>query len=238
MKKRGLISYFMILGIVLLILVGLIYYIYSYQTEARYSDVEHVRQIIEFASLSCMELTGKEALDLISKQGRVYPTEFYEYEGNNVYYAYLEEPRVVTIIELEDEVSIYVKKNHLACINGTIQDIKSKGISFDSTDIDVEALITLEDVRLTLNYPVQVNMKGASFILDPVLVSIKSPLYEMNRISEEIVDSYDEYSGYLDSIYHDSVSYDVNPIISNDGSKIIISITGGDDKYNFAIRKK
>lgn len=79
MLKRGQISLFIILGIVLLGLFGLIYYIFphsnSVDPQKTYTDIIRSTQIREYANL-CLDKAAKEGLFLVGMQGgRIYANQ-------------------------------------------------------------------------------------------------------------------------------------------------------------------
>ena len=78
-KKRGQISLFILIGIILVVLIGVIIYLLSSQDVEREPE-EFTQQAVEKLVESCVERTGEDALKFMGLQGgEAYPIGYPEY---------------------------------------------------------------------------------------------------------------------------------------------------------------
>jgi len=172
-KKRGQISVFIALGIIILIAVGLYFVVRNLgipEPEVVVpSEIVPVKNYVE----SCIENTMDEAISVAGLQGGYvylpndldespfghltivgnFKTPMWYYSGNN---------RVPELFEIEDGISRYVTENIDRCLND-FKDLTVYSVT-KSDGINVQTLINREDVLVKVDMPVEINKEGQRFV--------------------------------------------------------------------------
>ena len=166
-KKRGQISTFIILGLVLLILLGLIYYLKSMSVEddlslTEESSLASASKSMETYVETCLLEIGLEAIEYIGLHGGYYDfTNVYATSGsdyNTAYYFFLDENIMPTKEIIEIEIAKYIDDNLFLCL----QDFESfQNQGFTVEEDNPETVVVLNDepidsVSISLYFPLTI----------------------------------------------------------------------------------
>ena len=148
--KRGQISLFIILAIVILvIIVGLMFFLKTKSekdiSQKIFSDQElnAKLKVLQGSFFNCLDSVTKESIDLITKQGGYYqkPTNYYEFDTSFIPYYYANGNIVPNNQIIESELSEYVDQNLIPCLEKV-----DKGIF----NIDYELPKTVATIKDTI----------------------------------------------------------------------------------------
>src|SRR3989344_5255805 len=139
--KRGQVTVFIILGIIIVAVIGITYFIISERAkqikqENKFdeSKLQPLKEYIE----SCIESEGEKALNIIGKQGGDIDPGLYQYYFDNKisYLCYTDSftacfnRRPNLIQHMENELKNYMEKNLISCVN--LDEIKKAGFNVQS----------------------------------------------------------------------------------------------------------
>ena len=173
MNKRGQVTVFVIVGIVIVVSIFLVFYflgdVFKTQTETEVvfdeSSLEPLQDYVE----DCIEKHGDEALELIGKGGGNIEPGFYQiYYGEKLNflcytdnYAACVNRRPFLSSYIEGEIDDYLLTKLNECIN--LDSIRGEGFDVQEGEIDVETSVGKYNVIVTLDYPVTIS-RGDSVI--------------------------------------------------------------------------
>ncbi len=142
-------------------------------------------QQVSTAVTDCLHLHGTTAFEQIGLQGRLYPKRYIEYEDIQVYDA---AKRLVTLPELEREVSFYLREHVPECITNTIDSIK--GATIEVEEEQVTTRITDKEVVLEWTQPITIRISTQQLRLERFSSTFPVRLRSLWNASEAITSTY------------------------------------------------
>ncbi len=183
MLKRGQVTIFLIVGIVLLGVFSGVFYLVSTINEDRlkgeqetplYSELRP--QFVTFVE-SCLEQTAEPGLYLLGKQGGIIEPEgkFLATENDIINYAYLNGEYLLHKEEMETQLNRFIEDNLNDCINNfaAFQDL---AYEIRTEEPQVKSLIQLNSVDISLNYPLEIISGKEQTKVEDFKISIDLPL--------------------------------------------------------------
>lgn len=195
MKKKSQIGIFVLLGLVLVISAGFIFYLNGYNVKT--AETEKTSELsLELAPLkgyieSCIDGVGRDVISLIGPHGGYfilpkYSTE--EYPAKTAYYFYINRDLMPSKNEIEQELSKYMNEELFFCIRN-FADFKEMGLKVEQGEIDTETAIGSDSVIFKVNFPLLISKAGNEFRLDSFTESIGNVrLGVIYNVSKEIID--------------------------------------------------
>ena len=184
MQKNGQVTLFVIVGLVILIISGIIFYIkfyvpdtakeYSSDLEAVKSNIEGCVENIVRQGLSYLELHGGYALinDGFSTNGLPY---YYKDNLSNI-----PEKNI-----FEEEMNKYVTANVQDCFNEVVVE-----------DLIVESKLDIDKFNVFLDYKANFEVKGISYSLDKINIVVDTRLSQLYEAARFIIDDYVANNGW------------------------------------------
>jgi len=174
--KRGQLSIFVIIGIILVVVIAVALFAYTNVKSgggARLGE-EGIESYVVYVD-DCLEQTTKDGLVLIGRQGGYYKNSLksFSYSGSDdepsplntdlpeieVSYYLNSGDYFPTIENIEFSLSKYVEDNLNLCV-GDFKILRDKGFEITAGEIKAEAKIMEDKTIITLNYPVVANYKN------------------------------------------------------------------------------
>ncbi len=201
-EKKSQISLFIIAGIVIVIIVGFIFFYLSLRTtdvasEETTSKNQHIIGFIE----GCVDQKAKQSLFFLGFIGGdtwvrsttgEYSDPFrglyYLYDDYyKIPYYYYEDIPIIESVKIKDILAEFINKNMRYCINNF--ENLNEGVDFViPEDVETDVLIKDDVVIFNVEYPVIVKRGGQETELAPVFTAnIPLRLKRMDEISREIV---------------------------------------------------
>ena len=205
-SKKAQVTFFIILGIIIIGLIGLIIYIRTgsfklgsnIEIEKGVSTSLQLNVIKEYVD-NCLQETSKEGLNIIGKQGGYYniPKSISTILiGKNVTYYYSNKKIYVPDISvIQKELSDYISDNLIKCLD--FKEFKDKGYNINGKNILVETKINDKNVDITMNYPITIEKDGISANLNDFNSIINSNIKTLNSVSSKIVNDYSKKPGFV-----------------------------------------
>ena len=227
MNKKGQITLFIVLGIVILLVFLFVYFLESgYISKTKnfaksfglISDKDAVKNFVD----SCMEETGKNALTLVGLQGGyVLPKNYAEIENIRVNYGYYEKKNVLVTKEaLEEEIKKYFELFMPACVD----DLKNYNLVKEN--MTVNASVSEMLVSMNARYPISIVKGDSKIVVDPkYAVRYRIRLGKMIDIADDIVRKTFGREDIIDMAYLYSIGNEFNVQISDEAGIRIYMIT-------------
>ncbi|MBS3133717.1 hypothetical protein J4214_00630 [Candidatus Woesearchaeota archaeon] len=171
--KRGQITVFIILGIIIVAVIGFTYFIFNERTKQIKNDVEFdeskLQPLKEYIE-SCIKVEGEKALDLIGKQGGDIEPGLYQYYFDNKisYLCYTDsftpcfDRRPNLIEHMENELKNHMASKLGACID--FGEIKKAGFKVEHENkINISVSVGKLNTIMNLDYPITIT-KGNTIV--------------------------------------------------------------------------
>ncbi len=228
--KRGQISIFVIIGILIIVVVGIWFGVRSgiFEKEKVNPEVQPIYSFVE----DCLKKTGYEAIDYTSKKGGYFVSPNLSLDNGIPYYLYEGKNLMPSKEKFEEQISLYIEDSLIFCINGFI-DFPDFEVEFQ--DLKTETKILDENVEIKLNYPLSI-LKGENsytfknFEVDiPVRLGIVySSAFDIILNQMDIPDSVDIFLINEVGLIND---VDIN-LLDYDDRVVILTIVDKNSKIN------
>ncbi len=206
MNKKAQVTFFIILGIIIVLLVGLIIYIQngSFKLGSNIEIQKGVSTSLEVTNIkeyvdNCLQETSKDGLFVIGKQGGYYSipkTISTILVGENVTYYYSNKKIYIPNISvIQKELGDYISNNLIKCLD--FKEFKDKGYNINGKNILVETKINDKNIDVTMNYPITIEKDGISANLNDFNSIINSNIKTLNSVSSKIVNDYSKKPGFV-----------------------------------------
>jgi hypothetical protein len=238
MNKRGQVTLFIIIAII--IVAAMVIVIYP-RIKASF-----IPTVPASSFEKCLMPSVTEAVDIVSKQGgSINPSLYYMYQGNKIeYLCYTYENYKTCVMQqpmlkkhVENEIASYVKPTAIACLSQLKTEMEGQGYTSQVNFKDVSVELASNDVQVTINTTASFTREGTQSF-NKFVVSESSKLYELVMLSTSILNSEalygdSEITTYM--IYYPNIK--LEKLKQGDGSKVyILNDTTTQDTFQFATR--
>ena len=216
MKKKGQVTFFVIVGLVALVTVIIGYYAKDYvvqnilkrDLEESIIVPEKVRPIQNFI-LSCLRETGEKGVKLLGQQGGYIniPRNPYAltqlnldsnaltiYGDNKAAYWFYEQPnkvqfkQVPTKIEMERQLSSFIENDVVNCLNN-FKDFPEYQIK--QGNLKANSVINKNEVSFSLDFPIEIKIQDFEFDINKFSQRINAPLLDLYEKAKELFENLD-----------------------------------------------
>ena len=221
--KKGQITIFILVGIVLLVAVGFLLYYQSYSiaksdVNSIFSfglDVNPIQNYIE----NCLSITADEGLGYIGEQGGYYKLDDVPSTNsaiyNTSYYFFLGRGLMPSRSDIEGELSDYIEDYLLLCLQN-FSTFKEQGWEIESGDIKSSVKLNGDNVRVLLDMPLTVKKgeqqkKVSRFIADSqndfmrmfntASVLVEQQMFDPDNICLSCIFDEADKNGYIIELY-------------------------------------
>jgi len=213
MQKKGQVTLFIILGIILAVIIGLI--LFSRQaniyTPATQENLQEKLSSIQNHILDCLDEASKDPINRIAQQGgylTVIPDSYRLWNDSTISYLCWNQVnqiacrnRMLTLQTMQDQLDIAIKQQIETCLDvqGESDLIQTYDVLLPK-DFDVKTEITTDNVLVTLDYPITLRAKsGDTKVSEKEFTqTIDVPLGDLYEVSQEIVNA--KATGFFDSL--------------------------------------
>ncbi len=205
-QKRGQISLFGILAIVLLIIAGSYFIMESDVLNKGAVEVQSVQSfkpntgsIAQYVE-SCLSRTGEEAISFVGLQGGyedVNSAEFlYSPPFYTAYYFYEGEDLTPSMSRIEQEMSAFVV-NYLPDCLEDFETFKQRGISVSQGEPRVTASLGEEVASFSLSLPLQIEASNGQQALSDFRAEVRTPFRKMLEVASTLTQQQVEDPQYI-----------------------------------------
>lgn len=198
MLKRGQVSVFAIVGIVLVILVALFFFLRNEYGAfvAPTVFLNEKAKPIEDNLKGCILSVSQQSLNTFGKQGGDFnPSNYLLYKGMNVKYFCTniigkEECLNVmpTLREMEEKLSFEIQNGVNSCVN---KDLAKSGLGYDikAGKLDTKVEFAGENVLVKADYDVEITKGDIKTTINPVALSFDAPVEELYSVAVDAVNA-------------------------------------------------
>ncbi len=224
MQKRGQVSLFIIVGIILVLAVSLLYFVLAPDSDpgvVTAADMAPIRNYIDL----CAKSSAEDAVRLLGLQGGYInvPSPYFESVYTDIaYWYYTGDDTYPTLEKMEQELSGYMNENLLDCIDD-LRVFSDMGYAFSFGEISTQASIGQNNVEFNINYPITVIKDNRRTEISTFYQNIPVRLGYIYDISREIVSGHVEDPDWIDVSY--LLGLDITPrIYPYEGSRLVYSL--------------
>jgi hypothetical protein len=244
MEKKGQVTIFIIIAIVIFV-AGLLIYLFVPQVKSTLSGSSRNPETFIY---ECVEEEIRDAIKLVSlRGGSITPKHYTLYDNEMVeYLCYTNEYYSMCVVQqpmlnghIEREIKDYIEDNVRVCFDSLKKSLGKKGFSVNMKEGPIKIELLPNRVVSTFNYSLTLT-KGDTEKYDSFSVVINNNLYELMSIANSILKWETLYGDADTNAYMLYYHYlDVKKKSQSDGTKVyIISDLETKDKFQFASRSK
>jgi len=244
MNKKGQVTIFVIVGILLVAGVVLFFALFKTGQIDILGDQEFNPE--SFVD-KCIRDSSREKIDImVSQGGFINPTDYKVYNDINVAYLCKNvnyyEPCInqypLYISRLQEELEQETREDVESCFLILEDELKKRNYGFEGGDFSIDVILKPERVELIVYRDMKLTKNGVPREINSFSSVIKSPLYDLGFVANEIVRQeakycYFEYVGFM-LLYND---FDIKKYVMSDSTKIytILHKSSGEE-MNIAVR--
>jgi len=190
MQKRGQISTFLIIGIVILAVVGMVLYFRSAQiSQVPKEAVAPEAQPIQTFVSECIQRTAIPGIFFLGEQGGYIntPANSFDTDLYSIAYGSINHQNSLPSLDtMQNELSSYLQQFLPLCTNG-FQDFRKQGININESSPTVQTRIFQNEVMFIVDYPITVARDGKETKMQNFVENIPIRLGNDYSIAEKIV---------------------------------------------------
>jgi len=190
MLKKGQLTLFIIIGIVILFLVGLVIFQRNVGLESDTEpnlDVLDVTEIKSFVD-NCLDKTFVDGIEIIGMQGGYYyPEDYISVMGFfvPVYHDFRKGDQMPTLDSVENELELYISEFLPMCIDLTA----FEGYQIQDGEMTVDVSLMMEnDADVDIYYPLSIRKNDAEVQISTFSASAELPLRKGFDVSRRFID--------------------------------------------------
>lgn len=255
MNKRGQVTLFIILGIVLVVVILLVTVFKGDVIEGIYREesdenlvsgqVETVRSFVE----DCIAETGNEVIEIIGRQGGDLEPglSHYVYGDQVAYLCYAEtftscySRRPFLIEHMEEQISEYIQVNLDSCLQG-FSSWENRGYTIEAGAYNVETVIGNYDTVVVVSYPTPIKITKGDAVAEEnrFSKSFNVPLGKLANVAKSIVNK--EMTQPLGQVFTLAIvdlykgEVEIQRITHIDSEIYILNLRDDDYKFQFAVK--
>ena len=210
MYKRGQVTIFLVVGIVILALFAGIMYFTSYVRQNQLDDdatlhplAARVRpQITSFVE-SCIEETAVPGIYLLGIQGGIIypddPTKILVTENALINYGYLNGVNQLSVEKMEQQLDKFIEENLAFCLDNFISFSEQAIVVMEQGGLQSKTKITSNDVLLELTYPLKVTLGKDQLEIETFQERIPLGVRKIVDEAEKIITFHQQNPGSIDT---------------------------------------
>lgn len=186
--KRGQITIFIIIGLVIIIILGIVLYIRTSSNQSTNQDAVLDTSSVNNLLTSCAKMTAQDAVIYVGlRGGDIFSEKYATFLAINVPYYYYEgvdlspSDQVIT-----DSLKFYMDSALKTCTNG-FQSFKDQGYTIEEGEVNSTVTIADEDVIFDINYPITVVKGETRDVISGSSASVKVNLFKMAKAARDYV---------------------------------------------------
>jgi len=217
MDKRGQISLFIIIGIILVLFVGILLVI-NYRGDERPVDV--VNEIFDIDAIKsnvrfCIERSANQALYLSGLQGGYTDISSAHSHINippyDIAFGYDSTDVMISEDGMKEQISDYTKQEMEICLDD-FHIFKMQGYEITDKPIDIDINFSEQGVKMIIEYPIIIIRGTSKHEFQPINVFFPVRIKGIFDASHQIIDKIETQGSpnILDITFFDSFNYDIN----------------------------
>jgi len=244
LNKKSQVTLFMILGFVLLVIAGFIFYMQN--LEGTKKDIVEKQKIAfepqKFNAYveSCIsEVSNPLVKEIGLKAGSLDFQDKRAYEGKSYYYMCKNEKDIgcinsaVTRDSMEKELNIKIKEGLEICLDLGLFD--AQGYNIKAGEKEVKTTIAVDSVIVDLNYPIEITKGDFKLDLNKFRVDLKHELGRLYDLAVQILNSEIENSSFQEDEWMHQHGHEIEIEKHKPYPDVVYSLKKDNDGFLFAI---
>jgi hypothetical protein len=219
MKKEGQVSAFLLVGLVLLVIIGLLLYLNTFIKREKpiSKEVASVQSYVK----ECVGAAAMDGLYLIGRQGGyiTLPEQVLIKDYGSMGYGYRDNQNTIPGINLiKAELESYISNELAECLNG----LKNTGYTV-TLGTDVHSYVTFADtnVQITSTIPMSVSTDKSSTKIDEFTTIVPVRFRRIYDVAAGTSDNLVNFPGYINMTYLGLQDVDVSVLTYNDSQVFV-----------------
>ena len=238
MNKKGQVTMFIVIGVILVILLGLFFFVRDYYgvSVPVKTFLQGPKQSIERNVRDCVSKEVVPGLVLLGEQGGYMdPVNYKLYNGKAVTYL-CKKPDCVNNLRplsmIEDDLADYLSVRIDACIDKNLLESR-RGFSIKDASMDIDVILVGSEVIVVVDYPVEIRKGGTVERLSRIKEVVNVPFAELYDVAYDIVSAYAIDGGFYHLPYMllNKGAYEIR--VDRPYPDIIYMINKKDSDYRF-----
>lgn len=252
-SKKGQISIFLILGIVILITTSIVFVFYNETISDQIKpEVEETTELVfqtenykNFLN-TCLKNIAEDSLIFIGQRGGYYNLPKPNYNDSFIktaYYFYEDRSYMPTLEQMQNSISNYINSEISNCFNELNNFNEITNLNYNIEDINT--LIIKDSVIVEAQIPTKITVNDATYEIEKYRTTINSRLKDIYNFTSFFIDNQleDKYTICLSCIINKAIENDLFTDIENIGNNIYIftvlyNDTVKDSFYKFIFANK
>lgn len=214
--KRGQVTYFLLLALIIFLAFGFVSYIKNSSSSNIKTEIEkesfgatpsaQVKNYVE----NCLNLVSEEAVQILGWQGGhiIYQPDSLITSYSVLSYAYDEgKNRLPAKSQMEDEISLYVNFALDYCLNNFTA---FNGYQIEASKSDTTTIIQKDSVFVKTHYPIAIKVGDASATISDFSTIVPVRLGYLHEVLEEIIKKHQEDNGWIPVSYMSDFNLTMN----------------------------
>ena len=231
MSKKAQVTVFIILGVILLLIAGLVIYVTTQQIikpiEEKIIIPEGTQPIYDMIS-ECVYQTAKDGIIKIGMQGGYLnlPREIINTPASHIsldpystlktpFWHYQNQDRTPTIEFMQQEINTQITQNLQNCLN--FETLSPEYTITQKANPTAQTTIAKDKVIITLNWPIEIKKTDKTIQLNKIITNIDVKLKEIHEIAKKTMD-FENKNAVFENITIGLVS--INPDIPTNGMEL------------------
>lgn len=213
-KKRGQITVFIVIGLILLLSVSLFFVARYWQSRVEVAAPEDIQPVVDYIQ-QCLDYTARDGITLAGIQGGyiTVPEEISQNPFNHLpliegfqipYWYYNGQNKIPSLQTIEKEISGYIDENIESCFN--FPALEGYVITPQGSPLS-EVSINEEDVTVVMNFPVTIIRNARSYDWNDYKVGLDVKFKEVYDTAIDILE-YENTATFLENMTIDLMSLD------------------------------
>ncbi len=190
MQKRGQVTIFLILGLLIIIVIAVILALRYFSVSEGEKEVEKAEaapmlgySIKDYVD-SCIKKTGEEAITYVSEHGGYYELPELSHPGGWPYYIYEDSIYMISQEELEEQLSKYMDAELFFCIKNFVG-FKEYGLQIKQEEVSAVTGLFNDQVLFDVTFPITVMQDTLQKHIAYFSIAIPSSLGQLRSVSSE-----------------------------------------------------
>jgi hypothetical protein len=220
MKRGGQVSAFILIGVVILVVLGLLYYLSTLFNKDK-QEPKEVTSVQGFVK-QCVTSASEQALYTVGRQGGyiVLPSNILKQSYSSMGYGFFNDKNMLPgLNNIQKELEDYVSSEIPQCLEG----LTSLGYPV-KTGTDIHTAITFadSDVVVSTTVPMSITVGGSVQTFDEFIVRVPVRFRHIYDIASGICDNLVNFPGYINLTYLGNQDIDVNVLTYNNSQVFVL----------------
>ncbi len=236
--KKGQITLFLIVAILLLFAAGATYFWFGRAQDGNKAEASGGSDAVNLYVQTCLEKTAQTGVATLAKKGGYYDilqVSYYRHGTLEIPYYLDKTDRTPTLRTLESEFSKYVDNELPKCADMSV--FRKQGFGIKTGSATTKTTIADGKIIVETNYPITASAGNAKYRLEEFSTELKTEYKRTHEISSELVKKIIKNPGRRDLTYFSKLGQTVTVIPQNSNIDAYV-ITDSGYNFVFAVKTK